>query len=311
MSKAVRFNQYGGLDVLQVVEVERPAPGPGQVLIRVRAAGINPGEAAVRQGAFHDIWPATFPTGQGSDFAGTVEALGGGVVGFAEGEAVIGFSNDRASQAEFVAVPAGQLTPKPGNVPWEVAGALFVAGTTAYAAVRAVNLQPGDTVAVSGASGGVGAIAAQLALRAGARVLGIASPGRHGWLTDHGILPVAYGEGLEDRLRSAAGGQLDALIDTFGGGYVELAIKLGVKPERIDTIIDFSAAQQYGVKAEGSAEAASADVLALLAGLIDQGLLEVPIAHAYPLADVQEAYRELEKRHTLGKIVLVLTARTN
>ncbi len=304
MSRAVKFNQYGGLDVLQVVEVEPPAPEAGQVLVRVKAAGINPGETIIRQGAFHDRLPATFPSGQGSDFAGTVETIGRGVVGLAQGEAVIGFTNDRASQAEFVAVPAGQLTPKPGNVPWEVAGALFVAGATAYAAVRAVGLGSGDTVAIAGASGGVGTIAAQLALRAGATVLGIASPERHGWLTDHGIIPVPYGEGLEDRLRSAAGGQLGAFIDTFGGGYVELALKLGVQPQRIDTVIDFAAAQQYGVKAEGAGNADSADVLALLAGLIDQGLLDVPIAQAYPLSDVREAYRELEKRHTLGKIVL-------
>src|SRR5690349_13989844 len=126
--KAVRFDEYGGIDVLQMREVPRPEPGPGQVLVAVRAAGINPSEGAIRTGRVRDIFPATFPSGQGSDLAGVVEAVGAGVKGVAVGDEVIGFTNDRASQAEHVLVEAANLTAKPAAVPWEVAGALFVAG---------------------------------------------------------------------------------------------------------------------------------------------------------------------------------------
>jgi NADPH:quinone reductase-like Zn-dependent oxidoreductase len=189
-------------------------------------------------------------------------------------------------------------------VPWEQAGALFVAGTTAYAAVRSIALRAGDTVVVSGAAGGVGSIAAQLARNAGAEVIGLASEANHKWLTDHGVIPLSYGDGVGDRIRAVAGGKVDAFIDTFGGGYVELAVQLGVAANRIDTIIDFAAAAKYGVKTEGNHEGATAEVLAQLAGLLAAGRLEIPIARVYSLADVREAYRELEKRHTHGKIVL-------
>ena len=145
-SRAVQFDQYGDIDVLEVRDVPRPQPGPGEVLVRVKAAGINPGEAMIRKGAMHDRWPATFPSGQGSDLAGVVADVAADVQGFAVGDEVLGFTDARASQAEFVVVPAGQLTAKPAGVPWDVAGALFVAGTTAYAAVDAVRLTPGDVV---------------------------------------------------------------------------------------------------------------------------------------------------------------------
>jgi NADPH:quinone reductase-like Zn-dependent oxidoreductase len=305
MPKAVRFNQYGGIDELQVVDVERPIPGPGQVLVNVKAAGINPGEASIRKGLLADRWPATFPSGQGSDLAGVVAAIGGGVEGFAVGDEVIGFTNKRASQAEFVVVEASDLTHRPHNVSWEVAGSLFVAGTTAYAAMRAVALQRGDILMVSGAAGGVGSIVVQLAVKEGVKVVGLASPAHHQWLSDHGVIPIAYGEGVEERIRAATDDHLDACIDTFGADYVELALKLGVRPERIDTIINYEAVAKYGVKAEGNAQGASAVVLAELAQFVDQGALEIPIARVYPLAAVREAYRELEQRHTHGKIVLV------
>ena len=304
MPRAVRFDQYGGLEVLKVVDVDRPTPGPGKVLVRVKAAGINPGEASIRKGLFAERWPSTFPSGQGSDLAGVVEQVGPGVANVAVGDEVIGFTNDRASQAEFVLVESSNVVPRPANVSWEQAGTLFVAGTTAYAAVRSVALNAGDTVVVSGAAGGVGSIAVQLARNAGAKVIGLAGDGNRKWLADHGVIPISYGDGVEDRIRAASGGKVDAFIDTFGGGYVELAIKLGVAPNRIDTIIDFAAAAKYGVKTEGSFEAATAGVLGELAGLMAAGRLEIPIAKVYPLAEVRDAYRDLEKRHTRGKIVL-------
>src|SRR5712675_915615 len=250
--KAVRFDEYGDIDVLKVVDVPTPVPGPGQVLVQVKAAGINPGEAKIRSGLLHSLWPATFPSGQGSDVAGVVAATGAGVTGFATGDEVIGYTDNRASQAEYVVVEAQHLTAKPAGVPWEVAGALFVVGATAWAAVRAVSLTEGDTVVVAAAAGGVGSLAVQLARRAGATVIGLASPANHEWLAGHGVIPVAYGDGVADRIRQAAG-KVDAFIDTFGPDYVELALQLGVQPSRIDTIANFGAVAEYGVKAEGNA----------------------------------------------------------
>jgi NADPH:quinone reductase-like Zn-dependent oxidoreductase len=302
--KAVRFDQYGGIDVLKVVDVPPPVPAAGEVLVQVKAAGINPGEAKIRDGLLDARWPATFPSGQGSDLAGIVAETGPGVSGVSAGQEVIGWTDTRSSQAEYAVVEAQHLTAKPAGVPWEVAGTLYVAGATAWAAVRAVSLTEGDTVAVSGAAGGVGVLVVQLARLAGATVIGLASEPHHAWLTEHGVIAVTYGDGVAGRIRQAAA-KVDAFIDTFGAGYVELALELGVEPSRIDTIANFEAVERYGVKAEGNAAGASAEVLAELAGLIAAGKLEVPIAATFPLAQVQDAYRELGEGHTLGKIVLL------
>jgi NADPH:quinone reductase-like Zn-dependent oxidoreductase len=302
--KAVRFNEYGGVEVLQVVDVPRPVPAAGQVLVQVKAAGINPGEAKIRAGLMHARWPATFPSGEGSDLAGIVAETGPGVNGFSAGDEVIGWTDNRASQAEYVVVQVQHLTPKPAGVPWEVAGGLFVAGATAYAAVRAVGLTQGDTVVVAGATGGVGSLAVQLARRAGATVIGLASEAGFQWLAGHGVVPVAYGDGAGDRIRQAAS-KVDAFIDTYGGDYVELALGLGVEPSRVDTIANFEAVQRYGVKAEASAAGSSASVLAELAGLIAAGELELPVTATFPLDRVQDAYRRLAEGHVLGKIVLL------
>jgi len=304
MPKAVRFDEYGGIDVLKVVEVPRPVPGPGQVVVQVKAAGINPGEGKIRSGALASRWPATFPSGQGSDLAGIVTETGRGVTGFAAGDQVIGYTDNRASQAEYVLVEAGNLTPKPAEVPWDIAGALFVAGTTAYATVRAVELAAGDVVVVSGAAGGVGSLAVQLARRTGATVIGLASRPNHEWLIGHKVIPVSYGDGVADRIRQAAP-EVTAFIDTFGADYVELALELGVEPSRIDTIANFPAIEKYGVKGDGNSAGASAAVLAELAGLVAAGDLEVPIAATFPLDQVQDAYRLLEQGHVRGKIVLI------
>jgi NADPH:quinone reductase-like Zn-dependent oxidoreductase len=304
--RAVRFERYGGIDVLNVVDVERPVPGSGEALVRVKAAGINPGEASIREGRMHARWPATFPSGQGSDLAGVVEEVGPHVRSVAVGDEVIGWTDQRASQADFALVRAEHLIRRPAEVSWEEGGALFVAGTTAYAAVRAVGVASGDVLVVSGAAGGVGSLVVQLARRAGATVIGLAGEHNHDWLRGHGVIPVSYGDGVADGIREAAEGRVDAFIDTFGGGYVGMAVEeLGVAPERVDTIIDWGEAEKYGVKTEGTAAAASAEVLAELADLIDRGELEVPIARAFPLEEVREAYHELEQRHTRGKIVLI------
>jgi NADPH:quinone reductase-like Zn-dependent oxidoreductase len=303
MSKAVRFNEYGGADVLQVVETDPPAPGSDEVLVRVKAAGINPGEISIREGLLHHLWPATFPSGQGSDLAGVVEAVGAGVTAWAPGDEVLGWTDRRASQAELVVAEAEHLVARPTSVPWEVAGALFVTGTTAWVSVRAVAPEPGETVVVSGAAGGVGSLTVQLARRTGARVISLAGERNHDWLRAHDVVPVTYGDGVADRVRGAAPDGVDAFVDTFGG-YVGLALdELGVAPPRVNTIIPPE--RTRGIQSVGNHEGASADVLAEVAALVAAGELEVPIAATYPLDQVREAYTELAERHTRGKIVLV------
>src|SRR5438132_11833923 len=260
MTKAVQFDSYGGIDVLEVRDVPRPVAGAGEVLVEVRAAGINISEAVIRSGALDGVqggrWSLTFPSGEGSDLAGVVAELGSGVSGFAVGDEVIGFSMRRSSHAEYVTVPANQLTAKPSEVSWEVAGSLFVAGATAYGAVRAVRLVPGDTVAIAGAAGGVGSIAVQLARRAGAAVLGIAGPSNDAWLAAHGAVPANYGDDLSARPRAAAqSGHIAAFLDFFGGGHVAMAVEdLGIPRDRVDTITDFDAVERFGVLSAGGAE---------------------------------------------------------
>ncbi|MFD5075874.1 zinc-binding dehydrogenase [Streptomyces sp. NPDC058371] len=216
------------------------------------------------------------------------------------------FTNDRAAQADYVTVLARQVTPKPAGVGWNEAGSLFVAGTTAYAAVRAVTAAPGETVVVTPAAGGVGSLTVQLLHHAGVRVLAVAGKANHDWIASLGVEPVAYGDGLEERLSAAAPDGVDAFIDAFGDGYVELAIRLGVAPVRINTVVDFPAAQRYGTRSDGGMSASTADVLAELAALIAAGDLTVEISATYPLEQVQDAYTELARRHTRGKIVLRL-----
>lgn len=305
VARAVRFDRYGGRDVLYVADVEMPTPGPGEVVVEVRAAGINPGEAAIRTGAMHEMFPATFPSGEGSDLAGVVTAVGPGVTEFGVGDEVLGFSLRRSSHATHTVVPVDQLIRKPAELSWVAAGSLYVVGATAYAAVRAVDPQPGETVAVSAAAGGVGSIAVQLLVLRKAVVLGIAGPGNADWLRAHRVIPIAYGDGLADRLRKAAPNGIDAFIDLFGPEYVQLAVDLGVAPDRIDTIISFQKAGEVGAKTEGSTDASTPQVLAEMADLVASGAIDFDVAATYPLDRVADAYEELEQRHTHGKIVLL------
>ena len=304
-TRAVRFDSYGGPDVLYVTDIERPEPGAGEVLVEVRAAGINPGEAGIRTGALHEQFPATFPSGEGSDLAGVVVELGDDVSEFAVGDEVLGFSFQRSSHATHASVPVDQLIHKPAELSWEVAGSLYVVGATAYAAVRAVAPQSGETVAVSAAAGGVGSLVVQLLALQGVRVLGIASSANAEWLRAHGVEPVEYGDGLAARLQQAAPDGVDAFIDLFGPDYVQLAVDLGVPPERINTIISFAKAAEVGAKTEGSAEASTPAVLQEIADLIASGALDFDVAASYPLDRVVDAFEELEQRHTHGKIVLL------
>jgi NADPH2:quinone reductase len=303
--QAVRFDRYGGRDVLYIADVPVPAPGPRQVLVRVLAAGINPGEASIRSGAMASQFPATFPSGQGSDFAGVVSAVGPGAGEVTAGDEVLGWSWDRASHSEYVLIPAEQVVPKPAELSWEAAGSLYVAGVTAFAVAKAVGPSERDVVAVSAAAGGVGSLVVQLLRLTGASVLAIASPANHAWLAGHGATPVAYGPDLRRDLAAAAPSGIDAFIDLFGPEYVDLAVELGVRPERINTIASFAKAAEIGAKTEGSMAGTSPEVLAYLASLIASGRIELPIAATFPLSEVRHAFELVEQRHTHGKVVLL------
>ncbi len=307
MPRAVRFAEYGGVDVLNVVEVQRPEPAGDQVLLRVRAAGINPFEAKLRTGLMREDIPVSFPAPQGTDVAGVVEQVGADVTEFAPGDEVLGTTGKRGSQAELALASASRLLGRPDGLTWEVAGGLWTVATTAYAAVRAVDPGSGDVVVVAGASGGVGGLAAQLARHRGATVIGLAGERSHPWLRSHGIEPLAYtGDGLAGRLRATAAGRpLTAMIDTVGSGYVDLAIELGIAADRIDTIADSGAAERVGAHTDGGQAASTVEVVAEVARLIATGTVELPVAATFPLDQVRDAYALLETGHPPGKIVLI------
>jgi NADPH:quinone reductase-like Zn-dependent oxidoreductase len=302
----VQLEEFGSRDFLHLVDRERPWPGPGQVLVRVMAAGLNPMDckayrderAAARMGV-------TLPSGMGQDFAGYVEEVGDGVTRFAVGDAVLGTA-PFASLADFVVVPEdGQIIVKPEALTFEAAGALGVVGRTAMASVASLGLSEHDCVLVSAAAGGVGVLAAQLAVRAGASVVGTAGEENHEFLETLGILPVAYGDGLADRLRELLddGNPITAVLDNHGPDTIDVALELGVPPERINTIAAFGPAAR-GARTVGGA-AAGNDELAELAGLLAENELVLPIDSIYPIERTVEAYGKLEAGHVRGKIVVV------
>lgn len=306
--KAVRYDRFGGVDELEVREVETPSPSSNDVLVQVRAAGINPGETNIRIGALAQMYPSSFPSGQGSDLAGVITALGSDVSNWSVGDEVVGWVHTRSSQAEFAVVPSDHLVTKPTALSWPVAGGLFVAGATAWAAVRAVGLKPGEVVVVSGAAGGVGGLVVQLAVERGATVLGIAGPANQAWLSEHRVTAISHADGLEAvelRIRKLIPSGVDAFVDTFGQGYVELALRLGVPANRINTIIDFDAIKRHGVRGDGNAQGANLPDLSEVVDRLADGRFELPVAATYPLAEVRAAYTELERLHTRGKIVLI------
>lgn len=293
---AVRYDRFKGIDQLYVADVPDPEVGPGKVLVRVQAGALNPGALPALHGASYT---------PGRDLAGDVVAIGDGVTGFAIGDAVLGWLQSWDAHAELVAIPAEQLVTKPEGLAWDVAGSLYTTPMAGLGAIRAVEPREGDVVVVSGASGGVGFTAAQLAVRAGAAVLGLTSARHAELLRQHGIEPVLYGDGEEQLLRAAAGGRrVDGFIDAVGGGYLDLAVALEVPRERINTAVDHRGAQEKGATTYGTREAGGLPALAELAQLAASGALLVPIGATYPLTAVQDAYRALSDRQVHGRIVL-------
>lgn len=304
-SRAVRLDAFGGPEVLDVREVPAPQAGPGQVRVRVTAAGLNPMDWIMTADAGTAArFGLTLPAGFGTDYAGAVDQVGAGVTGFAPGDRVFGSALSRAA-ADFVvvdaagSVAANEALPTPDGVDDRTAATLAIAGRTASAALAVVGPGPADTVLIGGAAGGVGVFAVQLARIAGARVIGTGSAGSAGFLRELGAEPVTYGDGLADRVRDLGG--VTAAIDLHGTETVHAARELGVPDGRICTI----AAQVDGVRAANGANAAPG-ALEELARLVAAGRLRVPIAASFPIEQIRRAAELQAARHVHGKVVIDL-----
>lgn len=295
---AARYARYGGPEVIELVEVPEPVPGPGEYLVELRAAGINPADVKVRRGA---VPLAPLPSGIGREYAGVVVAAGEGAERYRTGDEVIG--TGEWVIGERVAAPEELLAAKPAELPWTWAASIPVAVQTAAAAVASQNPQPGDTVLVSAAAGGVGFFASQLAVRRGARVIGTASGHNHELLRELGVEPVLYGDGLEGRVRELAPDGIDIVLDHHGAETIEAALALGVPRERINTTSSYG--DRYAVPKVGRKGMNRELVEQLAAELVD-GSLRLRVEAEYPLAEIVDAYRRLESGHLAGKIVLTI-----
>lgn len=309
MSRAVVYERFGGPEVLELREVPEPHAGPGELRVRVSAAGLNPmdwlisarPEAAAR-------WGITVPSGFGCDLAGIVDEVGAGVDGFAVGDRVYGgaMANAAADFAIVQTAPSAlyRLTRTPEGISDEVAAALPTPGLTAAAALAAIELRPGDTVLIGGAAGGVGVLAVQLAKLTGARVIGTASPSTFEFLRELGAEPVQYGAGLVDRVRALATNGVTTATDLFGTETAEAALTLGVLPERVSTIAA-GPNPAGGVRATGGIDAEPAD-LERITDAILADRITVPIAATFPLEQIRDAVGLQAGRHVHGKVVLTL-----
>jgi NADPH:quinone reductase-like Zn-dependent oxidoreductase len=300
MVKAARFSQFGGPEVLEIVELPDPHPGPGQVRIAVRAAGVNPSDWKKRQGLMDPELPQTM----GYEAAGIVDELGEGVTDVAIGDRVFGFSAEEGTQAELAVL--AYYAPIPPSLDFPGAAALPAAIETATRALDQLGVGNSSTLLVNGASGSVGSAAVQLAVARGARVIGTASPANHEYLRSLGAEPVAYGEGLAGRVRALAPGGVDLALDVAGSGVLPELIELAGSAEHVVTIADFSGAQEYGVRFSRGDTGRALHVLAEIGALVESGRFSLPVAQAFPLADVAQAHRVSESGHVRGKLVLLV-----
>jgi len=299
--KAVIIEEFGGPEVLRVGDKDLPEPGTGQVRVRVRAAGVNGIDAAIRSGAAQQMFPTELPAVPGVEVAGTVDAVGPNVDGLAVGDEVLGFA-DGGGYAEYAL--ATTVAPKPAGLGWAEAAALPVAAETAIRVLNTLEVARGDTVLIHGAAGGVGTVAVQIALSRGAAVVGTASEANHDYVRALGAAPVVYGEGLVERVRAVAPGGIDAVFDAAGRGALPDSIELRGGKSRIVTIADPAA---FGLDIPFSGEAArDAGTLAEVARQAADGLLRVTVGETYPLEEASAAQESVATGHGRGKVVLLL-----
>ncbi|MFI7439047.1 NADP-dependent oxidoreductase [Nonomuraea indica] len=301
--RAAAFRTFGGPEVLQVMELPAPVAGPGEVRVRVRAAGVQPFDAAVRAGWTPPGVTGDLPRIPGNEFAGVVDQVGEDVTGVSLGQEVLGFSLLN-SYAEYIVVPAGDVTPKPAGVPWEVAGALTAAVQTAELALDGLAVGAGDTLLVHGAAGAVGTAAVQIARSRGAVVIGTAREENHEHLRELGAVPVVYGDGLADRVRALAPGGVHAALDGAGGAALDVSLELVKDRDRIVTLVEHGKAAELGVQVVRGTR--TAERLGRYAALYAEGRLKFPVRRTYRLEQAADAHREIETGHGRGKIVLVV-----
>lgn len=302
--RSIRYNEVGGPEVLYVTEEATPEPNEGRVVVAVRAVGLNPFDGKVRAG----LIPMTsaFPRGLGGDFSGVVVATGDNAVYFdgapvAVGDEVLGWGVSTLREA--IRIPAASLARKPASVSFAVAGSLSTPGQTANASFDVLNPGHGDTILVSAAAGAVGFIYSQLAVAAGARVIGTASAANHDRLRAVGIEPTEYGAGLAERVRALALKGLTGVQDNAGGETIDVALELGVPPERICEIVDHEATERLSLATPGQV-ARRADVLQRLVDLVADGELHLEIQQEFSFDEVAAAFTLLEGRHLSGKVVV-------
>jgi NADPH:quinone reductase-like Zn-dependent oxidoreductase len=299
MMKAARFSQFGGPEVLEIVELPDPHPGPGQVRIATRAAGVNPSDWKKRKGLMDQELPQTM----GHEAAGAVDELGEGVADVAIGDRVFGFSAQEMAQAELVVL--SYYAPIPPSLDFAEAAALPSAIETAARALDQLGVASGSTLLINGASGSVGSAAVQLAVVRGARVIGTASPANHDYLRSLGAEPVAYGEGMVERVRALAPGGVDLALDVAGSGVLPELIELAGGPEHVITVADFAGAREHGVRFSRGDEGRAIYMLAEIGELIQSGRFSLPVAQTFPLTEVAEAHRVSEKGRVRGKLILL------
>jgi NADPH2:quinone reductase len=298
--RAYGFLEVGGPEREAFLDVPTPEPGPGELLVRVRAAGVNPGDWRLREGAYGTPGPAVL----GREVAGTVLALGPDVSGFAPGDEVFGGCPGMVGGwAEQALVSASFAAHRPASLPPEVAAVLPVAAGTAHDALRNLGLPPGSTLLVNGAGGGVGIPVLQLAVAQGLRVVGTASAAKHGLLAGLGAVPVAYGDGVVDRIRAAAPDGVDAVFDLVGGDALRTVAELVADRSRVLSVADKPLVKQLGGREV--VRDRSPAVLDELARLVVEGVLDPHVSRVRPLGEAAAALAEVEDGHVVGKVVLV------
>ncbi|MFF1922754.1 NADP-dependent oxidoreductase [Streptomyces sp. NPDC058221] len=298
--KAARYSRFGGPEVLEIVDLPDPHPGPGEVRVAVRAAGVNASDWKKRKGLMDEELPQTL----GHEAAGVVDELGEGVTDVAVGDRVFGFSSEGAAQAELVVL--SHYAPVPPSLDFAGAAALPAAIETATRALDQLGVGSGGTLLVNGASGSVGSAAVQLAVVRGARVIGTASPANHEYLRSLGAEPVAYGEGLTERVRALAADGVDLALDVAGSGVLPELIGLAGGAAHVITVADFAGAQEHGVRFSRGDAGRAVHALGEIGELIESGRFSLPVAQTFPLAEVAEAHRVSERGRARGKLVLLV-----
>jgi NADPH:quinone reductase-like Zn-dependent oxidoreductase len=306
--KGISYSRYGGPEVLEYGELRDPKVGPDQVLVEVRAASVNPVDWKCREGHLDPLLDAVFPVVPGWDVSGVVVRPGLAVTEFAAGDEVIGYVREdflsRGTFAEYVAAPVRTLARKPRNLSFEEASGLPLAGLTAYQVlVKVLDVQRGETVLVHAAAGGVGSLAVQIAAHLGARVIGTAGEANHDYVRELGAEPVAYGEGLAERVRGLAPGGVDAVFDTVGGDTLKVSANLLAPEGRLASIADPAVLDQGGRYAFVRPDP---EDLGRLSELAERGVVSVHVQETFPLERAAEAQRLSQEGHTRGKIVVTV-----